>query len=156
MLAREELGCDAGTAPEAWLREQIGSERVRLRTAYRETYGLWCDAYGEDRVMLGLYDEIEHQPAELLRRAFVFLGVDPDIRTHDWQLGARAFAGDAAEPPAWVEAALSDRFQEEARWVVQKMPEAASDWSKTDRLRAAAARPSGPTLEADWEQRSRP
>lgn len=53
-------------------------KRTRLYTDYERIIRDWTSVFGEDAVHVEVFDDIQANPAALLRRVFAHLGADPD------------------------------------------------------------------------------
>ena len=133
MYAAEAGHEHPGAFSDAWIRERIREPRVRLRTAYRETMGLWESRYGADRVLCEPYDAIGSDPAALLRRVAGFLSVDPS-GVEPETVRERVFAGQAGAAPAWLEDELFELYADEIDWGIERFGDRIGDWTTRGRI----------------------
>lgn len=80
-LQRQNFGlADASQSPRS-LEEALRSHREFLLAPARYASHLsrWQAQFAREQLLVILYDDIQHRPAEVLRRAFAFLEVDPDF-----------------------------------------------------------------------------
>jgi len=70
----------------------------------------WTSLFPPEQMFIGFYEDIISRPANLLRRIFRFLGVDPDIDLSSFPLHERILAGANGELSLEVEAFLRGLF----------------------------------------------
>ena len=81
-LQRQNFGlADASQAPRS-IEEALRDHREFLLAPARYASHLsrWQAQFPSEQLLVILYDDIQRRPAEVLRRAFAFLEVDPDFR----------------------------------------------------------------------------
>jgi hypothetical protein len=88
--AKKDLARNRGRQPSdvseaEW--QAFFRDPYQMRCArYEENIANWKDRFGEANVFVGTFEEVDQQPAELLRRVTRFLGVSEDSRFVDPQL----------------------------------------------------------------------
>ena len=84
---------------DAELQGFLESPKCMERGDYPTILNRWWEAFGRERVFVGLYDDISERPSELLARIWRFLGVSEDVTLPEEALRERVFAGVPRELP---------------------------------------------------------
>ncbi|MCA9245919.1 MAG: sulfotransferase [Planctomycetales bacterium] len=114
--------------PAAELRAFIASDSSTKRTDYLETYRRWSQAFGENRVFVGFFEEIAHAPGELLTRVCNFLEIDDDLRHFQQTKDRNIFKGLGCPLPGPLEVELYRQYLDQLEGLAQQFGGPANDW----------------------------
>ncbi|MDX1578558.1 MAG: sulfotransferase domain-containing protein, partial [Gemmatimonadota bacterium] len=104
------LGRDAADAPEAELRAFFDRPGVRRRSDYAGCLEAWLDVFPRERLFPTFLEDVRSDPAGVLRSAFAFLGVEPDVPLAD-EVASPVHRGADAPLPAWARRYLTERLR---------------------------------------------
>jgi Sulfotransferase domain len=112
---------DFDGVPESHWREAFRHEWILASGDYLSQLRRWLEVFPQEQLLVGFYESIAAQPAELLRRIFGFLGVDPALDLDSFPLHDRILPGiDKPLPPALradLHGLLHERSRELAAFV---------------------------------------
>ena len=104
------LGIAAEEASEARLRAFFDSPGVRRRGDYAGCLANWLRCYGREQLLALFLEDVVVDPEQELRRAFTFLGVNPeDARSTQMSVPVHRSAG--PPPPDWAQDYLLDQLR---------------------------------------------
>jgi len=75
-LKRAEM--EIHEASDQWFLDHFLSQGSMLRGDYERCLRNWSEVYPDDQLLVGLFDELQQDPASLLRRCFHHIGVSED------------------------------------------------------------------------------
>ena len=92
---------DFDDVPESLWREAFRHEWLLASGDYLGQLRRWLEVFPREQILVGFYESIAAEPAELLRRVFGFLGVDATLPLDSFPLHERILPGlDKPLPPA--------------------------------------------------------
>ncbi len=112
---------------EATLLEHLASEPVLARSRHSSAIDRWSEAIGQERLLIGFFEEVGSDPEGLLRRTLRFLGVDPDPEV-EFPLRRVVNRGDGVEMPEAARRLLVDRLADELIELERRFGEPAAGW----------------------------
>ncbi len=101
------------------------------RGQYTEAIDRWRSIFGDDRLLVLFHDEIRSNPEALLTRAFVHLGVTPDIDWTRFQTRDVVFQGIETPLPDRFRSALRELYAAEIDALARRYGEPATAWRAT-------------------------
>jgi Sulfotransferase family len=143
--AISELARRRGRSPEKITEKQLLRHFERtahiLRTDYLRTFETWEGVFGRDQIFIGFLDEIQQDPADLLVRAYRFLGVS-DSREHvppGLTRKVNASREYSTAIPAEVRVHLAELYLPQLQELSERLGEPATGWLRRAENSLAAA-----------------
>lgn len=118
-----------GIGSESALLGHLASEPVISRSLHTAAIDRWSACVADERRFLGFFEEIAHDPADLLRRVLAFLGADPDPGV-EFPMRSVVNRGEAIEMPDAARRLLVDRLAEELVELDRRFGGPASRWRR--------------------------
>jgi hypothetical protein len=80
-LKRCQMGPDE--ASDAWFVDVARSRRCEAKGTFSTTIETWREAFSDEQLLLVLYDDLCREPAAVMRKVAVHLGIDPQFYEDD-------------------------------------------------------------------------
>lgn len=88
-LKRAEM--EIHEASDQWFLDHFRSQGSMLRGNYESCLRNWYEVYPDDQLLVAMFDELQQDPASLLRRCFHHIGVSEDNYPWPTDLTAKVF-----------------------------------------------------------------
>lgn len=98
------------------------------RGSYTEAIDRWSGIFGAQRLLVFFHDEIARAPEALLRRAFVHLGVTPDVDWTRFPMREVIFRGIELPLPDRFRPILNEIYGAEVEAMARRYPTAVATW----------------------------
>jgi hypothetical protein len=100
----------------------------RNRGDYLQCIDRWLEHYDDDRLFVGLFDDILERPRELLVNVFRHLGVSTDVDWSQFPFDQQFFSASGGSPPDHLKAALREIYRDEIERLVARFGDRIAHW----------------------------
>ncbi len=113
-------------AAEEELLKKFSRKGSRSLTNYFQTFENWQRFYPEEQIFVGFLEDVHFRPADLLRRLYGFLGVDPTFTPPD--LNKKIHTRSVGEMPVRLASQLARTYHDELAQLDERFGGYASFW----------------------------
>lgn len=118
------------------------------RSHYPQIIQRWETCYPTQQIQVLFFDDLCELPEQLMKTAFKFLGVDPEVRLPGLKL--QAHQGVSLNRPDWVTRYLARMYHSDIEWLARRFEGRAAQWLQINQARLYGSQEDRPDPMPTW------